>query len=198
MVLNAESSWVDICVYMHERDMDDLAFDRNFCLVIADKRGDPSDSSYVSFVNLITDMLHDHFGFSSEQRTVARQHIVAKTLPLYDIFKMFDDLRKQNAQPTFPLPIGGATSPYPAQRGRAPKREDTEVLSVASMLPAPAAPRPRASSEPPQLRFGDLCGVLARQPLAQLMRPQAAPSPAGSPAEAPSPQQRLPNPRVHV
>ena len=47
MVLNAESSWVDICVYMNEHDMDDLVSDRNLCLVIAEKRGDPSDSSYV-------------------------------------------------------------------------------------------------------------------------------------------------------
>ena len=133
-------------------------------------------------------MLHDYFGFSSEQRAVARQHIVAKDMNLYDMFKLFDDLRKPNMQPTAPLAIGGATSPYPAQRGRAPERENAEVMSIASTLPAPAAPRARASSEPP--RFGDIAGVLAQQPLVQLMGPQAAQPPplsAGSPAQAPSP-----------
>ena len=75
MPVSLGSSWVDLSLHVHSHSLEDLVADHDFVQILMDKTGFMNDNSYISFVELATDTVHDYFGLSAEQRRVVRSHI---------------------------------------------------------------------------------------------------------------------------
>ena len=125
------------------------------------------DPNNVSVLEFMTDMFHEDFGISSEQRCVVRDHLTKRSMRVEHLFAMFRDAETQAAEPaaepatqTAPPPlasVGGATGPYPVGRGRSPAA--SEVLSCHSGTRGHRRP----DSAHPTGRFDELADVFGRQ-----------------------------------
>ena len=150
-------------------------------------------------ISHVTDMLHDYVHVDSLERKQAQYGLENKSMDLRELVEHFEatndrqTLGPLRADPSkggsFPV---GRAGPYPVPssvqslRGRSPA-SDLSGTTVRAASTPPRAPLDWAMSRPPlpapsepitklfddtreRLRFGDIKGVLAQQPLVQLVR----------------------------
>ena len=123
-----------------------------FVNVLFDKHDSKEHPDYANLIDLLTDMLHDAFDLSAEQRRVAYDHFLKRTMRLTHLYTMFEesheqDVRARAKQPMPLLPTGGATAPYPATRGRSPSVKECPLPEPAPARITSSAPRGRNKLE---------------------------------------------------
>ena len=126
MAISVSSSWLELATYSFGKFVPSLLPDTRLTNAVRDKAlGSKEDASFASRVDMMTDGFHGHVHFSAEQRKVTRLHSLNGTLPLAQIYGMFNE--------HFPVPVpamlkpnetayalASLTGPYPvgSRRGR--------------------------------------------------------------------------------
>ena len=151
-----EMSWSDVLEYVVRTSIVDISQNASFISTLFTKAPDAQDDKYLSLIEVLVDMLHDHHRLSSSQRKHATQVLMQRRSTLQARLAYFDEVIEPHETAYAPGVVespgttqhttGGATGPYPVPRGNlrgTPSRGRTPSVTEAS------EPRtPRASSVP--------------------------------------------------
>ena len=96
--ITTDCSWQYLIRYARASGLVSLVDDSAFVNVLFDKHDSRDHPDYANRIDLLTDMLHDAFDLSAEQRRVAYDHFLKRTMRLTHLYTMFEESHEQDVR----------------------------------------------------------------------------------------------------